>query len=289
LGVEVAYGDLEDLRSLHAAMAGCCRVYHVAALYRLWMPDRDAFSRVNVAGTRNVLEAALDAGVEKVVYTSTHATVGIPPEGQASNETVPFNRWPCANEYIRSKLMAEREALRFYERGLPVVIVNPTGPIGPGDHRPTPTGEFIVHVLNGTLPAYVEGTVNFIPVQDVVAGHLLAMERGRPGARYLLGGENWRVSQMLQLLGQVAEQPVRIPAVPYELALALAYLCQAWSRLTRRPPLIDAASVRFIHSNPPVDCSLAREELGLPQTPVIEAVRAAVEWYRCNGYVRVAS
>jgi dihydroflavonol-4-reductase len=285
--VEVAEGDVTDLRSLREAMRGVGQVYHAAALYALWAPARRLFYEVNIAGTRNVLEAALEAGVERVVYTSTHATVGVAEDVDTPvDESRPFNRWKFSNEYVRSKAHAEQEVRQFVEAGLPVVIVNPTGPVGPGDHRPTPTGEFLVRLLNGQLRFYVDAHVNFVHVRDVAQGHLLAMERGQPGERYLLGGTNTRVREVLRLVREIAGNVPPCFEVPGVVAVAAGYLCEAWAKVTGRAPLIDAGSIKFLLRCPPVDSRRAVTELGLPQTPLEEALRDAIAWYREHGYVR---
>jgi dihydroflavonol-4-reductase len=289
LPVEVVEGDITDLRSLREALRGVKQVYHAAALYALWAPARRWFYEVNIAGTRNVLEAAWEAGVERVVYTSTHATVGVAEDPTLPvDESRPFNRWKFSNEYVRSKALAEQEVAKFVAAGLPVVIVNPTAPIGPGDHKPTPTGEFLVRLLNGQLRFYIDAQVNFVHVRDVARGHLLAMERGRPGERYLLGGTNTSVRKVIHLVREIAGDVPRCFQVPGAVAVAAGYLGEAWSKLTGRRPPVDAGSIKFLLRCPPVDSRRAVAELGLPQTPLEEALREAIAWYRDQGYLRKA-
>lgn len=288
LPVEIVEGDVRDLRSLREAMRGVGQVYHAAALYDTWAPARRLFYEVNIAGTRNVLEAAWEARVERVVYTSTHATVGVAEELEIPvDESRPFNRWKFSNEYVRSKALAEQEAAKFAAEGLPVVTVNPTAPFGPGDSKPTPTGAFLVRLLNGQLPCYIDAYINVVHVRDVAQGHLLAMERGQPGERYLLGGTNMRVGEVVRLVQEIVGDGRRCFQIPGTVALAAGYLCTAWSKLTGRRPPIDSGSIRFLLRCPPVDSSRAVTELGLPQTPPEEALRDAIAWYRERGYISV--
>ena len=286
LPVEIAAGDVTDLRSLREAMRDIRQVYHAAALYALWAPSRYLFYEVNIAGTRNVLEAAQEARVERVVHTSTHATVGVGENLDVPvDESRPFNRWKFSNEYVRSKALAEKEVQRFVEEGLPVVTVNPTAPLGPGDHKPTPTGDFLVRLLNGQLRVYVDAHVNFVHVRDVVQGHILAMEHGQPGVRYLLGGTNTRVKDVIDQVREMEGDVPGVIEVPGGVAVVAGYLFQIGSRITGRKPLIDAGSVLFLLRCPPVDSTRAVTELGLPQTPLEETLAEAIAWYREQGYI----
>src|SRR5574337_69982 len=214
LGVELAHGDLRDAASLVRALEGVRRVYHVAADYRLWARDPREIYESNVAGTRNLLEAARRAGVERFIYTSTVATVAVPRPGALPNEDTTASLGEMIGHYKRSKFLAEQEAFRAATDGLPVVIVNPTTPVGPGDWKPTPTGRVILDFLNGRMPGYVDTGLNLVPVEDAAAGHLLAAERGRVGERYILGGRNLTLKEILDVLAGIAGRPaprVRVP------------------------------------------------------------------------------
>ena len=287
LDLERFYGDIRDEESVRAALKGCDMLFHAAALYATWLPDNKVIYEINVEGTKNVLRAALQAGVEKVVYTSTAGVIGKTADGSLPDEETPFNLWAVSGHYIRSKYLAEQEALRFCrEEGLPVVIVNPTLPIGPRDLRPTPNGQMILDFLNRRLPGYVEGGFNLVAVEDVARGHFLAAEKGRVGERYILGNVNMTLKEMFALLEKITGIPAPKRKLPYRLTLAGAYLLEDLARLTGKPPLINVDSIRTSHLTLHYDCSKAVRELGLPQSSVEEAIRRAVEWFRQNGYVR---
>jgi len=287
LDIELAYGDLRDRDSLVKALKGCDRLYHVAALYVLWARDPKVIYACNVEGTKNMLSAALERGVEKVVYTSTAAALGNRLDGGLTNEETEFNLWDLADDYVKSKVYAERQALEFYEQGLPVVVVNPSGPIGPWDVKPTPTGAAIVHFLNRNLPGYVDGIVSLVDVEDVAVGHLLAAEKGRPGERYILSTENLTVKTMMQLLEEVSGTRAPRLKFPTPMAMATGYL-MTWisNHITKRPPLVTLAAVDLLRSRPGVDASKAVRELGFPQTPIRDSLQKAVEWFRQHGYVK---
>lgn len=287
LDLERVYGDIRDEESVQAALKGCDTLFHTAALYTTWLPESKTIYEINVEGTKNVLRAALEAGVEKVVYTSTAGVIGKNADGSLPNEETPFNLWDVSGHYIRSKYMAEQEALRICrEEGLPAVIVNPTLPIGPRDVRPTPNGQMILDFLSRRLPGYVEGGFNLVAVEDVAKGHLLAAERGRIGERYILGYRNMTLKEMFELLEKLTGIPAPRLRLPYSLTLAGAYTLEGIARLTGKPPLINVDSIRTSHLTLHYDCSKAVRELGMPQTSVEEAIRRAVEWFRKNGYVK---
>jgi dihydroflavonol-4-reductase len=278
-------GDLRDTASLDRALEGVQRVFHVAADYRLWARDPREIHESNVTGTQNLLDAARRAGVEKFVYTSTVATIAVPREGGLPNEETQSSVDEMIGHYKRSKFEAERCALRAAEAGLPVVVVNPTTPVGPGDWKPTPTGKIIVDFLNGRMPGYVDTGLNFVPVEDCARGHLLAAERGRAGERYILGGSNLTLKQMLDILSLTSGRPAPRWKVPYALAYAAGYMDTGVSRLLGREPQIPLEGVRMARHKMFVDASKAGRDLGFAPGPIEAALERAVAWYESNGYV----
>jgi dihydroflavonol-4-reductase len=284
LPVELVPGDLRDPASLARAVRGCQAVFHVAACYALWLPDPRTMYLINVEGTRNLLRAAEAAGVGRVVYTSTVGVLGLPPDGRPGTEETPATLADMVGDYKRSKFLAEAEARAAAARGAPVVIVNPSTPVGPRDLKPTPTGQLIVDFLNGRMPAYVDTGLNLVDVEDVAAGHLLAAERGRVGERYILGHRNMTLGEILACLGRIAgRRPPRL-RLPHAAVLPLAYASEALARLTGRPPRIPLAGARMARRRMFFDPAKAVRELDLPQRPVEEALRAAVAWFRDHGY-----
>jgi dihydroflavonol-4-reductase len=288
LAIERVSGDLRDPASLDKAVAGVRTVYHVAADYRLWARDPREIYESNVQGTRNLLEAARRAKVEKFVYTSTVGTVAVPRDGVLPDESLVTSLDEMVGTYKRSKWLAEQEAWKAADAGLPVVVVNPTTPVGPGDAKPTPTGRIIIDFLNGRMPAYVDTGLNFVPVEDAAAGHLLAAGRGRIGERYILGGENLTLKQALEILSQVSGRPTPRIRVPHVLALAAGYANAALSRLIRSEPRIPLEGVKMARHSMFVNTQRARAELGFLPGPVTAAFERAVRWYESNGYVRIA-
>ncbi len=287
LEIELVYGDLEDKDSLRQALKGCRRLYHVAAHYALWSPDPDVFYRVNVGGTRNLLETAMEAAVERVIYTSTVGALGHREDGQPADEKTPVRLDQMVGHYKRSKFLAEEEARRAAVRGLPVMIVNPSTPVGPRDIKPTPTGQIIVDFLNRQMPAYIDTGLNLIDVDDVARGHLLAAERGRIGERYILGHKNLTLKEIFTILEQIARVPSPRVRLPYRLILPLAYANQWLSdRITKRPPRIPLDGVKMAKRKMFFDASKAVRELGLPQSPIEQAFERAVRWFIDNGYVK---
>jgi dihydroflavonol-4-reductase len=285
LDLELVYGDLRDRQSLEAALKGCDTLYHVAAVYTLWTPNPRELYDSNVAGTVNLLEAAAAAGVRRIVYTSSVATIGLPEDGRPGTEELFLRPDELIGDYKRSKYLAEQEVLKLAQRGLPVVIVNPSLPVGPWDSKPTPSGQIIVNFLRGRIPAYVETGLNVVDVEDVALGHLLAAERGRIGERYILGHENLTLAEMFRQLEQVSG--VRAPRlrIPYGMAYLAACLSEFTARtITHRPPFVTLAGVKLSRHRMFFDASKAVRELGFPQTPAIEAFRKAVRWFREHGY-----
>ncbi|HKD16598.1 MAG TPA: hopanoid-associated sugar epimerase [Thermoanaerobaculia bacterium] len=286
LPVELATGDLTDPPSLAAALSGIETLYHVAADYRLWAADPDEIYRANAGGTDHLLAAAAKAGVSRVVYTSSVAALGLTADGSPADETTPVERSKIIGHYKKSKYDAERVAESWASRGLPVVIVNPSTPIGERDIKPTPTGQMIVDFLNRRLPAYVDTGLNLIDVRDVAAGHLAAAERGRSGERYILGHRNMTLKEILDLLGSLTGLPAPTVRLPHWIPLTVAAVTTGIAQVTRRPPRVSLESVRMSTHRMFFDPSRAVHELGLPQTPVEQPLSRAVAWFREHGYVR---
>ena len=282
--VDVAEGDLLDRASVAAAVKGMTRVYHVAADYRLWAPDRRALYGANVDGTRHVLEAAWEAGAERIVYTSTVGAVGIPKDGTPGDETTPVSLQEMVGAYKSSKFLAERVADELAARGAPVVIVNPSAPIGPWDVKPTPTGQMIVDFLKGRMVGSLDTGLNLVHVRDVARGHILAAERGRPGERYILGNENFTLLAIFKRLSALTGIPAPRWRVPYAVAWMAAAAMEGGARLTRRPPRVALTAVRMAKKHMHFSAGKAVSELGLPQTPVDVALADAIAWFVDHGY-----
>ena len=282
-GVEGVQGDLRDPASIERAVAGCSVVYHVAADYRLWAPDAQEMFRSNVEGTRTVLEAARKARVERVVYTSTVGCVGM-PAGELGDETTPVSIEEMSGPYKRSKFLAERVALEFAAQGFPVVIVNPTAPVGDHDFKPTPTGKIVVDFLRGAMPAYLDTGLNLVDVQDVAEGHLLACERGKPGERYILGAENMTLQQIFQTLAAATGRKAPAVRIPYAVAYAAGVVSTAWARVAGGEPRAPLDGVKMARKKMWVKHDKAVRELGYRPMPAGDALQRAVSWFRSNGY-----
>ncbi len=279
-------GDLRAPESFRPAMEGCERVFHVAADYRLWTRHPEEMYRVNVEGTRGLLKAAGEAGVRRVVYTSSVATMGFRDDGQPVDEDAPVALADMVGHYKRSKFLAEQVAMEAGRSGQDVVVVNPTTPVGEQDIRPTPTGRIIVDFLQRRFPAYVDTGLNLVDVVEVARGHLAAAEKARPGARYILGGENLTLKQLLDKLAAITGLPSPTVRVPRVAALAFAALDTLWTGiLLGREPRASVAAVRMSHKKMFVISARAEHELGWRVVPVEGALRRAVEWYRAHGYV----
>jgi len=282
--VDVVPGDLLDSDSLTRAVAGCRLVFHAAADYRLWAPDPTVLYRNNVDGTRNVLEACARAGVERVVYTSSVGTLGIPSDGRPGTEDSPVKIGDMIGPYKRSKFLAERVAEDYAARGLPVVIVNPSNPIGPWEVKPTPTGQMIVDFLKGRMFGTLDTGLNLVHVADVVRGHILAAQKGRVGEKYILGNRNCSLTELFELLAKITGLRAPRFRVPYSLIWLVALANEGYARVTRRPPRVPLTGVRMARKHMYFSAEKAVRELGLPQTPVDQALRDAVEWFVANGY-----
>jgi dihydroflavonol-4-reductase len=285
LPVEIVIGDLRDAESLRRACSGVSRVFHVAADYRLWVRDPGEMYASNVEGTRQLLEAARQAGVERFVYTSTVATIAVPRPGPLPDETVEAELDEMIGPYKRSKLLAERLVRAAAAEGFPAVIVNPTTPVGPGDWKPTPTGRIILDFLRGRMPAYVDTGLNLVAVEDVARGHLLAAERGRVGERYLLGCRNMTLKEILDVLARITGRPAPRLRLPHVVALAAGLADEMWARLTGREPQIPLDGVRMSRHRMFVNTTRAERELGFRPGPVEAALERAVRWYVEHGYV----
>jgi dihydroflavonol-4-reductase len=282
LDVEPVTGDLRDAASLDRAVAGCGLVFHVAADYRLWAKDPAELYSSNVDGTRNLLQAARGAGVERVVYTSTVGCIGIPTAGLGNEET-PATLEDMAGDYKRSKFLAEQVALEFARDGFPVVIVNPTAPVGDHDVKPTPTGKIVVDFLNGDMPAFIDTGLNVVDVRDTAEGHLLACERGRVGERYILGSENLTLAQILQKLAKITNRKAPTVRLPYVVAYCAGACSTAWAEVTGTPPRVPMEAVRMAKKKMWVTHEKARRELGFEPGPAETALARAVEWFRGAG------
>jgi dihydroflavonol-4-reductase len=285
LEAERFVGDLRNAASLNRALEGVTRVFHVAADYRLWARNPREIYESNVTGTQNLLEAARRAGVEKFVYTSTVATIAVPRKGGLPDESTQSSVDEMIGHYKRSKFQAEQCALRAAEAGLPVVIVNPTTPVGPGDWKPTPTGKIIVDFLNGRMPGYVDTGLNFVPVEDCAAGHLLAAERGHFGERYILGGRNLTLKEVLDMLAAISGLRAPRWKFPHALAYVAACVDAGVSAVLGREPQIPLEGVRMARHKMFVDVSKATRELGFSHGPIEGALERAVQWYETNGTV----
>jgi dihydroflavonol-4-reductase len=282
--VEIVEGDLLDAASLRAAVAGAHHVYHVAADYRLWAPDLRVLYRANVDGTRHLLAAASEAGAERIIYTSTVGAVGIPTDGTPGDETTPVSLADMVGAYKASKFLAERVADEWAARGAPVVIVNPSTPIGPWDVKPTPTGQMIVDFLNGKMIGSVDTGLNVVHVRDVARGHILAARSGRLGERYILGHRNLSLLEIFRTLSTLTGVPAPRFRVPYAVAWTAAAAMEGVSRITRRPPAVPLTAVRMARKRMYFSADKAVRELGLPQTPAETALRDAVAWFIDHGY-----
>ena len=286
LSVEIAEGAMEDRGSLVRAVAGCRYVYHVAADYRIWVPDPAPMFRANIEGTEDLLTAALEAGVERVIYTSSVATLGLVPDGSADEET-PSDIDDMIGPYKRSKFTAEEVAREFaQERGLPVVIVNPSTPVGPRDIKPTPTGRLIVEAACGRMPAFVDTGLNIVHVDDVAEGHLAAADKGRIGERYILGGRNLALAE---ILAEVANAVGRRPPwlrIPHRALLPVAFGAELAARITGRDPFVTIDGVRMSQKKMYFSSAKASRELGYQPRPARDGIADAVVWFAANGYLR---
>jgi len=280
---EVVEGDLADSRSLERALEGCTGLFHAAADYRLGARDPTQLYRTNVEGTRRILSAARTAGVTRIVYTSSVATIGIPSDGSPGDERTPVAESHMIGHYKRSKYLAEEVARDAARTGMSVVIVNPSTPVGPGDIKPTPTGQLVLDAASGRMPAYVDTGLNIVHVDDVAAGHLLAFERGRAGERYILGGEDMTLQT---ILGQIARLVGRAPPrirLPYAAVLPVAYLAEGFAKISGRSGRVTLEGVRMSRKRMFFSSAKAVGELGYRWRPPLQAFEDALRWYRERG------
>ena len=284
LSLEYVTGDLRDPASLDRAMKGVKRVFHVAADYRLWARRSQDIYDSNVGGTKNLLDAVRRAGVQQLIYTSTVATIAV-DRPELPDEFTDSKLKEMVGHYKRSKWMAEQEVLTEAKSGLPVIVAMPTTPVGPWDWKPTPTGKIVLDFLNGKMPGYVDTGLNFVGVEECAVGHLLVSEKGRIGERYLLGGENLSLKEMLDALSKITGLAAPRMKIPHSLAFGVACANTVFSRLLWREPGIPIESVRIARHRMFVDCSRAQRELGFKPGPVSAALERAVRWYEANGYV----
>ena len=286
IDVEIVEGDLTDPDSLLHTVVGMDFVFHVAADYRLWVPDPDVLYHVNVTGTRSLLEAARLADVKRVVYTSSVATLGLNRDGTPADETTPVSVDDMIGHYKRSKFLAEEIAVEAARAGQDVVIVNPSAPVGPRDIKPTPTGQMIVDAAAGRMPAYVDSGLNIVHVDDVAHGHLLAAAEGQSGRRYILGCENMSLAEIFSAVAAMAG--VRAPKlkVPIPLILPVAYAAEAVARVTGKPPMVTVDGVKLARKHMYFSSQRAIDELHFQPRPAIDALKDAVDWFSANGYLR---
>ena len=283
LDCEVTYGDLRDPESLKKALVGCTTLYHTAAYYSLWSRDKQLIYDINVLGTRNILESALESSIEKVVYTSTVGCIGLSENGSPANEDQPMNPAFLCNDYKLSKYQAEQVALELFGRGLPVVIVNPSTPVGPRDIKPTPTGKIILDYINHKMPAYIDTGLNLIDVADCARGHILAEAKGQPGERYILGNKNMSLKEILLTLETLTGLKAPRIKMPYWVAYLAGLSCEWVSdSITHQPPSVPLAGVKMAKYFMYFDASKAVRELGLPQNPVESSLGQAVRWFKEN-------
>lgn len=286
LPVEVVTGDLNDENSLRRAVRGCQALFHVAADYRLWVPDPATLYRTNVEGSRRLMRAALEAGVTRIVYTSSVATLGINPDRTPADESTPVAIEHMVGHYKRSKYMAEQAVLEVVQKeSAPVVIVNPSAPIGARDIRPTPTGRIIVDMIRGRMPAYVDTGLNIVHVEDVAEGHFLAFQKGRVGERYVLGGENLALREILHLIAEIAQRPAPRMRLPHDLVLPIAWLAERFADITGREPFATVDGVNMARKHMYFSSGKASEELGYAARPARDAIEEAIRWFREHQYV----
>jgi dihydroflavonol-4-reductase len=286
LDVEVAEGDLTDSSSLERAAQGCEGLFHVAADYRLGARDPAELYRTNVEGTRNILNAARRSGVQRIVYTSSVATIGIPADGTPGDEQSANSLENMIGHYKRSKYLAEEVARAAAQDGISVVIVSPSTPVGPGDVKPTPTGLLVLDAAAGRMPAYVDTGLNIVHVDDVAAGHLLAYERGKAGERYILGGEDMSLREILEQIARLeGRSPPRV-RLPYGVVLPIAYLAEGFARLSGRSGRITLEGVRMSRKKMFFSSAKAARELGYRWRPPMQAFEDAIRWFRDNGLLR---
>ena len=285
LEIDIVEGDLGKPESYRDALKDCHALFHVAADYRIWVPDPTEMHRINVDGTYALMQAALEAGVEQIVYTSSVATLGAQSDGTAADETTPVSFADMIGAYKKSKFLAEQEVNRFIRQyNLPAVIVNPSTPIGPRDIKPTPTGRIITEAARGRMPAYVDTGLNIVHVDDVAMGHWLAYERGKIGERYILGGENLGLGEILAIIADLVNRPAPTLKLPRELIFPVAFALEAVAHITQREPFVTMDALRMAKKKMFFSSTKAERELGYKARPARMAIADAVKWFQDNGY-----
>jgi dihydroflavonol-4-reductase len=285
LDIERVEGNILDPGSCDRAMAGCDTLFHLAAIYSIWTRDRGSFYRVNLQGSRNVLWAARRAEVEKVVYTSSIAALGVKPGQELADEETEFNQFETANDYVLTKYLSQEEALTFAREGMPIIVVNPCFPYGEGDVVPTPTGKIILDVANGVQWSCYDGGMNIVDVKDVARGHVLAARHGKVGEKYIIGNQNATVCELFELVTSAAGVEARILHMPMPVATAYGYLVKKWADMSGNQPISTHKEVKYSAQYLFYDASKAQRELGLELTPVEESIERAIEWWRREGYI----
>ena len=288
LGVEIVEGEVLDISAVAAAMKGVDTLFHLAAIFSIWLPDWSRIYEVNLQGSRNVLWAAMKAGVGRVVYTSSIAAIGIRPGKAPSDETAPFNQYTLGNHYILTKYLSQQEALGFARNGLDLVVVNPCFPFGENDVGPTPTGQTIVDILKGLHRASFAGGINIVDVRDVAKGHVLAAQKGRTGELYILGNKNVTIPEFMALVRKTAGlKQIVLPGVPVCALAGFGRLFRWWSdHVSHRTPLTTPPEIRYASQYLFFDTSKARRELGLTPTPIEESLKRSISWFRKHGYAK---
>ncbi len=285
LPVEIADGDLRNRESLKNALQGCDTLFHVAAHYSLWEKDPQVLYDSNVGGTRNILSLAAEQNISKIVATSSVATLRCFSDGKIANEQSYAELSEIIGHYKKSKYLAEKVALELAQEGAPIVIVNPSAPIGPNDVKPTPTGKIIVDFLQGKMPAYLDTGLNLVAVEDVAEGHVLAAEKGRVGERYILGNQNLRLIEILRILAEISGKKAPKIKMPYWIAYLAGYVSETIANLTNKPPAVPLDGVRMAKKIMFFDSTKAQQELGFSPTSVQSALERAVAWFQDNGYI----
>jgi len=286
LAVERVEGDVLEPAGLDRALKGCDTLFHLAAIYALWLKDKGRIFEVNLQGSRNLLWAARRAGVDKVVYTSSIAAIGVKPGIEPADEETAFNQYRMANDYVLTKYLSQQEALSFAREGLPLVVVNPAFPFGEGDVAPTPTGKLIIDAVNGQNPFYFAGGLNAVDVKDVARGHVLAAKKGAVGEKYILGNQNFTIKEFFELVGKVAGVKTALVKMPVAVGRMAGYVMEKIADRTGRPPLTTAKEVPYAAQYLFYNVSKAKEKLGLTLSPIEESLERAIAWFRRNGYVR---
>ncbi|SDH32895.1 hopanoid-associated sugar epimerase [Nitrosomonas sp. Nm132] len=285
LPIETVEGDLRDVPSLKRAVTGCDSLFHVAADYRLWVPNPAIMYDVNVSGTRALILAGAEAGMNRMVYTSSVATLGLNPNSLPADEETPSNLASIAGHYKRSKFLAEQTVQELVrEHQLPLVTVNPSTPIGPRDVKPTPTGRIVLDTLHGRMPAYVDTGLNVAHVDDIAYGHLLAHQYGKSGERYILGGDNMTLLQILQTIDEITGKPTKRKNIPVKVMLPIAHTMEIVARITNTEPRATVDSIRMAKKKMFFTSAKAARELGYQSRPAIDAIKDAIDWFRRAGY-----